>query len=98
MGLFSKLFGSYSDRELKRIMPIAKAVEAKEEEYGRLSDEQLRHKTEELKARLAEGETLDDILPDAFATAREAAWRGLGRSPCLAQSIVWLVISAPDLM
>ena len=61
MGLFSKLFGSYSDRELKRIMPIAKAVEAKEEEYGRLSDEQLRHKTEELKARLAEGETLDDI-------------------------------------
>ena len=52
MGLFSKLFGSYSDRELKRIMPIAKAVEAKEEEYGRLSDEQLRHKTEELKARL----------------------------------------------
>ena len=53
MGLFSKLFGSYSDRELKRIMPIAKAVEAKEEEYGRLSDEQLRHKTEELKARLA---------------------------------------------
>ena len=92
MGLFSKLFGSYSDRELKRIMPIAKAVEAKEEEYGRLSDEQLRHKTEELKARLAEGETLDDILPDAFATAREAAWRVLGMKPFPVQIIGGIVL------
>ena len=92
MGLFSKLFGSYSDRELKRIMPVAKAVEAREEEYGRLSDEQLRHKTEELKARLAEGESLDDILPDAFATAREAAWRVLGMKPFPVQIIGGIVL------
>ena len=62
MGLFQKLFGSYSDRELKRILPIAKSVEAKEEAYSRLSDEELRGMTAELKQRLAEGETLDDIL------------------------------------
>ena len=62
MGLFSKLFGSYSDRELKRIMPIAKAVEDREAQYAALTDEQLRGKTDELKQRLANGETLDDIL------------------------------------
>ena len=67
MGLFSKLFGSYSDRELKRIMPIAKAVEAKEEEYGRLSDEQLRHKTEELKERRILVRTCASFgLPDSW--------------------------------
>ena len=92
MGLFSKLFGSYSDRELKKIMPIARAVEAKEAEYGALTDEQLRSKTTELKARLAQGETLDDILPDAFATAREAAWRVLGMKPFPVQIIGGIVL------
>ena len=92
MGLFTKLFGSYSDRELKKIMPIAKAVEDREEEYAGLSDEELRAKTGELKQRLLEGETLDDILPDAFATAREAAWRVLGMKPFPVQIIGGIVL------
>ena len=92
MGLFTKLFGSYSDRELKRILPIAKSVEEKEEEYGNLTDEQLRGKTAELKQRLADGETLDDILPDAFATAREAAWRVLGMKPFPVQIVGGIVL------
>ena len=92
MGLFNKLFGSYSDRELKRIMPIAKAVEAKEAEYGAMTDEELRAKTEEFKQRLAAGETMDDILPEAFATAREAAWRVLGMKPFPVQIIGGIVL------
>ena len=92
MGLFSKLFGSYSDRELKRIMPIAKAVEDREAQYAALTDEQLRGKTDELKQRLANGETLDDILPDAFAAAREAAWRVLGMKPFPVQIIGGIVL------
>ncbi len=92
MGLFTKLFGSYSDRELKRIMPIAKAVEDREELMAALSDEELRAKTGELKQRLAAGETLDDILPDAFAVAREAAWRVLGMKPFPVQIIGGIVL------
>ena len=92
MGLFKKLFGSYSDRELKRIIPIARSIEQKEEEYAALSDEELRSKTDEFKARLAEGETLDDILPDAFATAREASWRVLGMKPFPVQIIGGIVL------
>ena len=92
MGLFSKLFGSYSDRELKRIMPIAKAVEDREAQYAALTDEQLRGKTDELKQRLSNGETLDDILPDAFAAAREAAWRVLGMKPFPVQIIGGIVL------
>ncbi len=78
MGLFNKLFGSHSDRELKRIQPIVDAVLALEEKYAALSEEELKNQTAVLKERLAAGETLDDILPDAFATMREAAWRVLG--------------------
>ena len=78
MGLFNKLFGSHSDRELKRIQPIVDAVLALEEKYAALSEEELKNQTNVLKERLAGGETLDDILPDAFATMREAAWRVLG--------------------
>ena len=92
MGLFTKLFGSYSDRELKRIMPIAKAVEDRDEQMTALSDDELRAKTDELKQRLADGETLDDILPDAFAVAREAAWRVLGMKPFLVQIIGGIVL------
>ena len=78
MGLMGKLFGSRSDRELKRIMPLVAQIGALEEEYKTLSDKELKAKTPWLKERLAAGETLDDILPDAFATVREAAWRVLG--------------------
>ena len=92
MGLFTKLFGSYSDRELKRIMPIAKAVEDRDEQMTALSDDELRAKTGELKQRLADGETLDDILPDAFAVAREVAWRVLGMKPFPVQIIGGIVL------
>ncbi len=76
--LIEKLVGSYSDRELKRIRPIADKVMALEEEYSALSDEALKGKTAEFRARLEQGETLDDLLPEAFATVREASWRVLG--------------------
>ena len=78
MSLFTKIFGTSSQRELKSIYPIVDKIEALEEEYKNLTDAQLQAKTPELKARLANGETLDDILPEAFATCREAAWRVLG--------------------
>lgn len=76
-GLFEKVFGSYSDRELKRINPIVDKVEALEEEIGKLSDEELKGKTLEFKDRLKRGETLDDILPEAFAVVKEASGRVL---------------------
>ena len=72
MGLFDKLFGTYSDRELKRINPIADKIEALADKMAALTDEQLRAKTDEFKQRLQNGETLDDLLPEAFAVAREA--------------------------
>ena len=78
MGLFKKLFGDYSSKEIKRIGGLKDKVLALEAEYGALSDEQLQAKTPEFKERLAKGETLDDILPEAFAACREAAWRVLG--------------------
>ncbi|MBQ2774952.1 MAG: preprotein translocase subunit SecA [Clostridia bacterium] len=78
MGLLKKLFGDYSTKEIKRINPIKDKVLALEEEYSKLSDEELKAKTPWLKERLANGETLDDILPDAFAACREASWRVLG--------------------
>ena len=92
MGLFDKLFGSYSDRELKRIYPIADAIEKLEGEYSKLTDAQLKGKTGEFKARLADGETLDDILPEAFAAVREAAWRVLGMKPFRVQLIGGIVL------
>lgn len=92
MGIFNKLFGSYSDRELKKIYPVADKIEALAEEYSSLSDEELRGKTDQFKARLKEGETLDDILPEAFATAREAAWRVLGMRPFRVQLIGGIVL------
>ena len=92
MGLIQKLFGTHSDRELKRIYPIADKVMALDEAYGKLTDEQLKAKTGEFKERLANGETLDDILPEAFATAREAAWRVLGMKPYRVQIIGGIVL------
>lgn len=78
MSFFEKIFGNYSDKELKRIVPIAKKVESYDSEMSALSEAALRGKTEEFKKRLASGETLDDLLPEAFAVVREAAWRVLG--------------------
>ena len=92
MGLFTKLFGTYSDRELKKIYPIADAIEKLEPQVEKLSDGELRAKTEEFKQRLAAGETLDDILPEAFAVVREAAWRVLGMKPFRVQLIGGIVL------
>ncbi len=77
MSFLTKIFGDYSSKEVKRVMPIQKKVLALEEEYAALSDDALKAKTPEFKERLAKGETLDDILPEAFATCREAAARVL---------------------
>jgi preprotein translocase subunit SecA len=92
MGIFTKLFGSYSDRELKRIYPIVDKIEALDKEYSALSDEELKGKTAIFKDRLAQGEDLDDILPEAFATVREAAWRVLGMKPFRVQLIGGIVL------
>ena len=81
MGLFTKLFGTRSERELKKIQPIVDKILALEPEYKALSEDALRAKTAEFKQRLAEGETLDDLLPEAFAAIREAADRVLGMRP-----------------
>ena len=78
MGIIKKIFGSYSDREIKRVQPICDQVLALEEKYAPMSDSELRSQTQILKDRLAAGETLDDILPDAYAVCREAGWRVLG--------------------
>ena len=92
MGFLDKLFGSYSDRELKKINPIADAIEKLDAPYSKLSDAELRAKTDEFKQRLAEGETLDDILPEAFAAVREASWRVLGMKPFRVQLIGGIVL------
>ena len=92
MGLIRKMFGTYSERELKTITPLVKKIEAMEDEYRALSDAQLQHKTAEFKDRLQNGETLDDILPEAFATVREAADRVLGLRPYPVQLIGGIVL------
>ena len=92
MSLFTKIFGTASQRELKSIYPIADKVDALEEEYKALTDAQLQAKTPEFKARLANGETLDDILPEAFAACREAAWRVLGLRPYRVQVVGGIVL------
>lgn len=78
MGLINRVFGTHSERELKRINPIVDKIEALEPEYVKLTDDELRNKTKEFKARLEKGETLDDILVEAYATVREASKRVLG--------------------
>ena len=78
MGLLQALFGNYSQKEIKRILPLQTKVLSLEEEYKALSDQALRHKTVEFKERIAEGESLDSILPEAFAACREASDRVLG--------------------
>ncbi len=92
MGLLDALFGSYSSRELKRIKPIMEKVCALEEKYSAMSDSELISMTPKLKERLSGGETLDDILPDAFAVCREAAWRVLGMKHYPVQIIGGIVL------
>ncbi len=92
MGLFSKLFGTYSDRELKQLNPIADKIEALDGQFSKLTDEQLTAKTDEFKQRLSQGETLDDILPEAFAAVREASWRVLGMKHYRVQLIGGIVL------
>ncbi len=92
MGLITKIFGTYSQRELKSIYPIADKIEALADEYKALTDAQLQAKTPEFKERLANGETLDDLLPEAFATVREAADRVLGLRPYRVQLIGGIVL------
>ena len=92
MGLLDKIFGTYTERELKKIYPIADRVMALDAEYSKFSDAQLQEKTAEFRKRLDDGETLDDLLPEAFATAREAAWRVLGMKPFYVQVIGGIVL------
>ena len=92
MGLFAKVFGTRSQREVKALTATVDKIEALEEEYRALSDRQLRAKTDEFKSRLAGGETLDDILPEAFATVREAAVRVLGQRPYRVQLIGGIIL------
>ncbi len=92
MGLFSKLFGTRSQREVKALERTVDRIEALEDEYRALSDKELRAKTDEFRARLAQGETLDDILPEAFAACREAADRVLGMRPYRVQLIGGIIL------
>ena len=92
MGLFTKVFGTYSQRELKSIYPIVDKITALENEYKQLTDAELQAKTPEFKERLANGETLDDILPEAFAAVREAADRVLGMRPYPVQLVGGIVL------
>ena len=92
MKVIDKVFGTHSERELKRIMPTIDRIEKMRDEMMALSDEQLKDRTRILKKRLAEGETLDDILPDAFATVREAARRVLKMEPYRVQLIGGMIL------
>ncbi len=92
MGLMKKIFGDYSSREPKSISPIVDKIESMADEYKAMSDEALRAKTTEFKERLQNGETLDDILPEAFATVREAADRVLGMRPYRVQLVGGIVL------
>ena len=92
MNVFKKIFGTSSQREVKAILPLVNKIEGLEEEYKALTDTQLQAKTPEFKQRLADGETLDDILPEAFAACREAAWRVLGMRPYRVQLIGGIIL------
>ena len=97
MSLVEKLFGSFSDRELKKINPIAKQVLALEGKYAALSDAELQAQTAAFKQQLADGKTTDDILPDAFAVCREAAWRVLGMKHFPVQIIGGIALHRGDI-
>ncbi len=92
MKLIDKIFGTYSDRQVKKLLPLVDSIEALAPKYKEMSDDELRSMTDKLKARLSEGETLDDILPDAFATVREAADRVLGKRPFRVQLLGGIIL------
>ena len=92
MSLVTSIFGTHSDHELKRIKGLVDSVMGYEDEFSELSDHDLAAKTDEFKSRLADGETLDDLLPEAFATVREAAWRVLGMKPYRVQVIGGIIL------
>ena len=92
MSVIDKIFGTHSEREVKRIMPVVESVLALDSEMSKLSDDELKGKTLEFKERLANGETLDDILVEAYAVVREAAWRVLGMKPFKVQVIGGVIL------
>ncbi len=92
MSIITKIFGTHSENELKRIHPIAKKIDAMDADMQKLSDDELRHKTVEFKERLANGETLDDILPEAYAVVREAAWRAIGMKHYYVQIVGGIIL------
>ena len=92
MNMFSKVFGTRSQREVKRIMPLVEKIESLRPDMQKLSDEELRGKTREFKKRLEEGETLDDLLPEAFAVVREAGKRVLGMEHFRVQLIGGIIL------
>ena len=92
MSLADKLFGTYSERQIKKIKPLVDKIEAMAEKYAAMTDEELKNMTPALKERLSAGETLDDILPDAFATVREAATRVLGKRPFRVQLMGGIIL------
>ena len=92
MGLLDKIFGTESERKLKKIIPLVDLIDSKADRYADMSDDELRAQTDILKKRLADGETLDDILPDAFATVREADWRVLSKRPFRVQLMGGIIL------
>ena len=92
MSLFTKMFGTYSSKQIKKIEPIVKKIEALADKYAAMSDEELRAVTPDFRARLDAGETLDAILPDAFAAVREAATRVLGKRPFRVQLMGGIIL------
>ncbi len=92
MGFFEKIFGTHSQNELKRIYPIADRIEAMDDKMQKLTDDELRNKTKEFKERLANGETLDDILPEAYAVVREAAYRAIGMKHYYVQLVGGIIL------
>jgi len=92
MKLLDKIFGTYSERQIKKLLPIVDKIDALGERYAEMSDEELRSQTDILKGRLADGESLDDILPDAFAVVREADWRVLEKRPFRVQLMGGIIL------
>ena len=92
MSLMEKIFGDLNAKEVKKVEKIVDVIESYDGQMQQLSDDELRAKTDEFKGRLAEGETLDDILPEAFAVCREAAWRSLGMKHFRVQLIGGVVL------
>ncbi len=92
MGLFTAVFGTYSERQLKKLRPIADRIDALSDRYATCSDDELRGMTDVFRNRLSAGESLDDILPDAFAVVREADWRVLGKRPFYVQLLGGIVL------